>query len=229
MGMDGVEIVMDIEDRFGISIQDSEAEHIRTVGDLVVLVRSRIAAAQREYCPTLPAFLTLRTATRVVLADDSARLRPRDSVASILRPTERRALWKRLSVLMGTPPRPLRRPALLRRSLVAVSIAVLLLALLSALAIDFRTLPLTIIVAVSVIVLLHYLTVPFRSIPPDGWMTFGEITTKIAGIRIATKLVHLRTDDEVLSELRSLLVNALGVDGTEIVPSARFVEDLGMD
>ncbi len=229
MGMDGVEIVMDVEDHFGISIQDSEAEHVRAVGDLVALVQARIAAAQREYCPTLTAFLSLRNAARVVLGDDSVHLRPRDAVANILAPTQRRALWKQLPALMGTSPRPLRRPALLRRSLAAISIAVLLLALFSALTIDFQTLPLTIIVAAGVIVVLHYLTIPLRSIPPVGWMTFGEITTEMVGLKVATKMVHLRSDDEILNELRPLLVNVLGVDGAEIVPAARFVEDLGMD
>lgn len=45
VGIDGVAIVMDVEDYFGISIQNSDAEHICTVGDLVTLVLNRMTAA----------------------------------------------------------------------------------------------------------------------------------------------------------------------------------------
>ena len=229
MGMDGVEIVMDVEDHFGISIQDSEAGQVRTVGDLVSLVHARISTAQREYCPTLPAFLTLRKVTRAICGDETLRFRPRDAVANILNPRQRRELWTRLSDLLGTPPNSLRRPRLLRRLLAAISIGLLLLALISAIAINLEILPLTIVVAGCAIVCLHYLTIRFRYVPPDGWTTFGEITIRLVSVRAATKMVHLRTHDEILNELRPLLVNVLGVDATAIVPSARFIEDLGMD
>jgi len=229
MGMDGVEIVMDVEDHFGISIQDSEAGQVRTVGDLVSLVHARISASQREYCPTLPAFLTLRKVTRAVFGDQTLRFRPRDAVANILNPRQRRELWTRLSDLLGTPPNSLRRPRLLRQLLAAISIGLLVLALTSAIAINLEILPLTIVVAGCAIACLHYLTIRFRTVPPDGWTTFGEITTRLVGVRAATKMVHLHTDDEILNELRPLLVNVLGVDATAIVPSARFIEDLGMD
>lgn len=35
MGLDGVEMIMEVEDEFGITIPDSDASEMRTVGDLV--------------------------------------------------------------------------------------------------------------------------------------------------------------------------------------------------
>jgi hypothetical protein len=84
-------------------------------------------------------------------------------------------------------------------------------------------------VAGVAVYLLHLVTAPFRTVPPDDWTTFGEVTRKLMGVRVATKHLHLQSEDEILSELRPLLVWALGVDHATIVPSARFVEDLGLN
>ncbi|MAI35725.1 MAG: acyl carrier protein [Rhodopirellula sp.] len=229
MGMDGVEIVMDVEQHFGISIQGSEAAQVRTVGDLVSLVHTRISFSRNQYCPHLAAFLTIRKATRAVCGDETLRIRPGDAVANILNARQRRELWTRLSDLLGTPPNSLRRPRLLRRLLAMMSSGLLLLALSSAIVIKWEILPLTIVLAGCVIASLYYSTTRFCCVPPDGWATFDAITNKLVSVSGATKMVHLRTDEDILNELRPLLGNVLGVHANAIVPSARFVEDLGMD
>ena len=55
MGLDGDELVMEVEAHFGITIQESTAERVRTVGDLVALVYERISVANASHCPSLSA------------------------------------------------------------------------------------------------------------------------------------------------------------------------------
>ncbi len=45
--LDLVELIMAIEDAFGIEISDSAAERIKTVGDIVAFVRGNLPAADR--------------------------------------------------------------------------------------------------------------------------------------------------------------------------------------
>jgi len=44
--LDLVELIMAIEDAFGIEISDSAAERIATVGELMAFIRSQVPAAQ---------------------------------------------------------------------------------------------------------------------------------------------------------------------------------------
>ena len=219
---------MDVEDHFGITIQNAEAEHVRTVADLVALIQGRISAANEAHCPTLAAFLKLRTTVRGAIGDDTFRIRPRQRIADRLSAPQRLQLWKRLSEILGSPPRDLRRPWLLRRALGALVVVLLGSALIVAVAIDIRILPATVAIAGFCIFLLHIVTVSFRTVPPAEWGTFGDITAKVVGVTSATKQLQLRSADEILCELRPLIVDVLGVDGDEVVPNARFIEDLGV-
>lgn len=228
MGLDAVEIVMDVEDHFGISIQNTEAERVRTVGDLVSLIQSRIEAAHLATCPTLVSFLRLRSSVREIVTDETLRIRTGTRVVDVLTRSHRRRLWTRLDDFLGSAPPSLRRPPLLRKSLACLVVAAIVLAIAAAANIDLAILPLTLAFAAFVTLVLHFATVPFRIYPPDTLTTFGAIARRMAGVTVATKQLHLHWDDAILAELRPIVVDALGVDGSEVVPTARFIEDLGM-
>lgn len=228
MGLDAVELVMDVEDHFGIAIQNTEAEHVRTVGDLVALIQSRILAAQHASCPTLKSFLQLRSCVRELTADQTLRIRTRTRVVDVLNRSQRRRFWKRLADILGSAPPSLRRHPALRKALVAFVFAAIVLAVVVASAIDFAILPLTLFLAAGVTLILHLATVRLRIYPPETLTTFGAIARRMTGVTAATKQLHLDSDQAILDELRPIVVDTLGVDGTEVVPTARFIEDLGM-
>jgi len=48
MGLDTVELVLSVEQRFAISISDQDAEKVETVGDLVGCVRDKLLAQGRS-------------------------------------------------------------------------------------------------------------------------------------------------------------------------------------
>ncbi|TWT64907.1 acyl carrier protein [Crateriforma conspicua] len=228
MGLDAVEIVMDVEDHFGISIQNTEAERVRTVGDLVALIQSRIEAAHLATCPTLKSFLCLRSTVRKLTSDETLRIRTGTRVVDVMNRSQRRRLWTQLDDILGTAPPGLRRPPTLRKLLALLVLTAIVIAIVAAVAIDVAILPLTLALAAIVTLVLHVITVPFRIYPPDTLSTFGGLARRIAGVTVATKQLHLGSVDAILDELRPIVVDTLGVDSSEVVLNARFVEDLGM-
>jgi acyl carrier protein len=228
MGLDAVELVMAVEDHFGISIQDSELEHVRCVSDLVELIQSRIEAAHAAACPTLSSFLRLRSCVREITHDDQFRIRTDTQIIAALTLVERQQLWKRLGELLGSNPPGLRRPPAMRNFLLLLVLVAVVLAVASAAIIDFAVLPLTLALAAIITIIVHCLTVRYRVVPPDGLATFGAITQRIVGVTVATKQLHLRSPDEILDELKPIVAYQLNVQPAQIVPDARFIEDLGM-
>lgn len=225
MGLDGAELVMEVEDRFGITISDDEAVSIRTVGNVLVLINARIAAAQHVNCPSLGAFLQIRKLTRETLGQPFLRLRPSTSIASVVPVHRRHQLWRALTELYGTSPPLLRRPKLMRYALAAVSAIALLLGVLTA-TIDATILPLALLAAAAFIIMLQLATAPFPTEPPKTFATFGDASRRLVGLSMATQ--PMLTETEVLAAVRTLCGQILGVDADKVVPSARFVEDLGM-
>ena len=228
MGLDAVQLVMDLEDHFGISIQDAEAERIRTVGDLVSLIKVRIDAGRLAKCPTLSSFLGVRSCAREIKANGQLRIRTETRIVDVLSPSERRQLWNRLEIMLGSHQPSLRRPPFLRKALAAGVLLLVAVAVASAAAIDWAILPLTLTIAGLLTIVMYLSTVRFRVTPPDGMATFGLIAKRISGARVATERLNLRTFDAILEEIRPIVANALGVDGSQVVAESRFVQDLGM-
>lgn len=52
MGLEGVELVLDVEERFETSVPDTQAERIQTVGDLHSFLMNRIRSQNSDSCPS---------------------------------------------------------------------------------------------------------------------------------------------------------------------------------
>ncbi|MCC7086586.1 MAG: acyl carrier protein [Pirellulales bacterium] len=225
MGLDGIEIIMEVEDRFGITISDNEAQSLLTVGNLLHLINSRIATAHNARCPSLAAFLRIRQITRECLEQPGLRIRPSTAIAAVV-PLHRRAqLWRALGDVNGTSPPFLRRPKLLRYALVAVAAVAIMLGLSTA-TFEPAMVPLGLFAAGIFIVALYVTTSLFRVVPPTKFSTFGDATRRLVGLSSATEPTFTETD--VLQHVRQICVEILGVKAADVVPTARFVQDLGL-
>ena len=228
MGLDGVELVMDVEDHFGVAIQDVEAERIRTVADLTELVASRIRNAHLTPCQTLSSFMRLRTCVRGVTENDSLKIRTNTLVVDVLNSRERIRFWGHLNELLGSPAPALRRPPVMRLALLCSVVIAFTLAIALAACTNLTKLPFNAAIASLFTLIIHLATVSFRSHPPVSISTFGSIARKVSGVTVATKRLDLKTDDEILAELKPIISDIMGISNHQIHPNSRFVEDLGI-
>ena len=226
MGLDFVEIVMEVEETFGIRFRSEEFSSIQTVGDFVSLLRSRIVAADTVACPSLSQFLRLRSLVREVAGKPELRIRPSHRLESTLSSDEIRRLWQSMQEKLGIYPAPLRLPRYLRNTLLLIAVTILFGTVGYAIANDVVLLPQALLFSAFIAISLILFGGGFRSVPPVGWATFGEMTRQLSGTIVATRNLHLRTDDLILEKLRPIFSDILNIKPNEIVLSARLIEDL---
>jgi len=107
MGVDLVELVIEVEKAFGIAILDEDAGNIITVGQLYDYVVAKLPAQETECCLTATAFYQFRSALTGQFGVDRREVRPSALVGIIVRePTRRRTGSFLVDVSIGAcPPR----------------------------------------------------------------------------------------------------------------------------
>jgi acyl carrier protein len=226
MGLDSVELVIEVENQFGIAISDAEAQRVVTVGDLLAIINARMEACKFSRCPSLGRFLQVRRFMRDFLQKPSLRMRPSTTVVALVPWYRRRELWRSLSKLLDSYYLPLQLPQPLRLGVLLASICLFAVGASTAF-IDVAILPLGILTAFAIIVFLQLALTPLRIEPPANMATMGDISLRLIGLSQATG--PFLSSDEVLERLQTIVSRALGVDRDEVIPAARFIQDLDMD
>lgn len=101
MGLDGVEIIMEIEDVFDIRIADEEAERTITVGDAVRLVIAKRFAGRAHGCVGSWAFRRVRKALGGAIGVPRQAVKRRTPLAMLIPVLGRPDHWRRLEKTLG--------------------------------------------------------------------------------------------------------------------------------
>lgn len=222
MGLDGVELVMEIEDYFGISIPDKDAELLHTVGGIHAYLCSRLKGrpVSLEPCASRPTFIRVRNVLQTKLGIDPRRFRPNARVSDVVPLRQLGRHLPELESKLG-----LRLPTLPIDIRVFLSVSNLV-----AIAVGFWLGPVVGVVAWFVIALLSVLIV-----------NSGPATTTFAAddtVRRWVRLIHRTnalpdstswTDRKIWEAVTFLIGSQLGVDATKLKPETDLITDLGMD
>ena len=239
MGLDTVELVMRMEETFGIVIDDIDAEKIGTVGQAYRYILNRVRLSPDAPCQSAAAFYRLRRALVVRTGADRRSIRPSSRLDDFLPATGRREAWLGLGDELGfAMPRPslgfkLELVAFLLAALTPVAGLIAAWMWLgpfsasSAPLILLAWLGLAFCFLIAAIVALQRFA---SEIPPRCETVRGLILATLGRLpQIPEGTAKTWHPDEVWVVLRKLIAEQVGISPEEVSEEKHFVYDFGMD
>lgn len=222
MGLDLIELVMDVEDAFGIEISDEDANKMRTVGDLESCVLRQACMDSSAFCGTSRSFHLLRRKLLDIFPLARTDVRPAVSMEALLPCADRRAIWRRLrdhDIML--PPLMLGRAAF---SVTAVVVAVLTGTMAVLASINSAAVLLALQIPLA-----YVLTRPLAVRIPFGCQTLGDAALWIMPIKGGGESPGSVSRDEITRRVRLIVAYQLDLPPETIRSDSRFVEDLCAD
>lgn len=217
MGLDLVELMMDLEDEFGIEIPDADFQELTTVGALVRYLQSRLPADAEAPCATMVAFHLVRRFLSDRTGVARAAVRPDVPLVTLIDTSTRRKIWKELERALHVQRRlpGLERPVLLQRT--AVVLAMLAFACL------FFSWPLA-VAGTAVLAAGWWLTKPLAVRFPSRYQTVGDLAHRLA---VPNAVRGGLSPAEIARKARAVTSQCLAVPAEQLTDDKHFVKDLG--
>ena len=230
MGLDIVEFVMDVEERFGIEIPDKDAQNLTTPRLLVDYILNKVKPGEDRGCLSQREFYRLRRALIGRRWTTRKKLKPETSLEQIVPKSNRRTAWEQLGEEIEHPDLPnLTRPKYIKVALVVIGTMAFLLPWLKGVEQIAHDNPRPVWVSVLSAILVVWVgmvtTRPLKlAVPYDSVEDF-----------VRYLLAHPRpekseegwTRQQVRETIHAMIVEHFAV--TEFTDDSRFVQDMHVD
>ncbi|MEO5803538.1 MAG: hypothetical protein ABIR24_08395 [Verrucomicrobiota bacterium] len=235
MGLDGVEIVMEVEEAFDIVIADSDAEKCMTPFDLIELVMSKVGRTDRAGCLSQRSFHFLRRAfvneVGIARSDFSLDVPLKRFLSKPDRKRKLQAIGKSVGADLVSElvlPRWIGTMILCTGIFTGIAVWLYTRSLPSPL-LQSLSLVWGIIASVAALKLGFVVTRPLRDDFPDKLATVGKTTRWLVGHNpsLFSDLPGEWSRKQVAERVREIVIEMLCCEKT-YREDARFVEDLGL-
>jgi hypothetical protein len=234
MGLDAVELVMAVDEKFDINITDEEASNALTVGHLKRLVLSKVALADTAGCLTQRAFHMIRKAAMAEFGVGRVGVRPDTPLDALVPQATRRESWMHFQSALGVAD----LPELVRPSSVSVPATVLVLSTIvipvwyGALHSDYfgRALLFATVAGSAVGWASARLIAPMKTKFDEGYERVRDLARYLVARypqAVGKPRAAKWTEEEVSCLLREIIMEQLGVRNFN--DNSRFVQDLHID
>jgi acyl carrier protein len=218
MGLEGVELVMALEERFGVAISDAEAEASVTPASVVELIFGKLRSTDERVCVSQRAFYLLRKGLARTLGVSRRSVTLGTDVRSFAVGRSELEVWHDLKASIQARS----WPALARPRGLVVGLWLLSLGVFCVLLAVFPWYVAGACTGFVAFVAVR-LTQPFRSCIP---VRFSEVRALVPFAVTSDAIAWTR--DQVASLVKRLVIEQLGLREEQYREDARFVKDLGM-
>ena len=238
MGLDTMELVMEIEAEFGVSLPDAEASQIETVGQVWrFLLRQTSGWELSGVCLSAATFYSLRRGTRSLGIQQT--LHPDTELKEILPEGDEQHFWQRLTQMTGFLLPPLRCPKWITGlSFAAVAAAwgiwiycvwKNLGAGLGSQHVLWGVAIISLIGLVASVLWQLMIRANHSRLPPAGCQSMRDLVAQtLESNRYQLELRYRgETERAVWEKLRTIVSEQLGIAPDKISPDSHFVHDLG--
>lgn len=230
MGLDSVELIVDVENTFQISISDPEAESVETVGKFYELILSKIDYSKHHKCQTQVLFYKLREVMSRHCMIEKKGIKPETQLDTIFMSETIKEKWKAIQdeVYFNMPDlkRSKKLSGLLNTlSFIFISAAIVLL--ITVFITSNYLLLLYVLGFISLTYLIWRLTRHLKKYPSHSNMR--NLVMAILPLSIKNLDLSIRDKNDVLHVLKYIIHDKIGVDMEEITLDAHFVNDLGLN
>lgn len=101
VGLDGVELILEAEESFGISLADDETAKIVTVGQFNDAIMRELPRPEKKFCLSAVTFHKLRQTLLTVTGRERGEVRPSTRLDALMPRRQHKATWKRMEQLSG--------------------------------------------------------------------------------------------------------------------------------
>ena len=232
MGLDTVELILNVEEVFDINIQDSDAEHLQTAGDLYSYVVQQTTLSKAGTCLTAAAFYDVRTALKHL--GITKRFGPSCALKDVLPRQNTRQFWDRLSIELRSTLPALVRPRWLVRVLSLTTVFLSRSIAYLTMGQQHRELYFFLNLMLAMLTIGYALSIfsaPMATVFDESFDSFRKLSERILALN-RTKYVNKYAgmgQNDIWVILREIIADTLNMDHDEIRPESNFVSDLGCD
>jgi len=235
MGLDGVELVMEFEEEFGIELKGEEFINAFTLRMVFDLIYSKLQNIDGRTCQTQQAFYILRKAFVKMFDLDRKSIKPDMQFRNLIPKSQEKEIWEQIRIAIAARSWPeLMRPLWMSRTIIAAGFAIFCMASYTAIYYQIRAgfadvkgitgaAFLGILLVIPFAIIAARLTHPWKVYVPLQFKSVRDL------IPYAITSDRIKWDREGVSiRVKQIVMEQLAVKESKYTEDSRFVEDFGM-